>query len=79
MPEVVCSKTCRLRCRPLVVTGKGAAIAGADDQLRRFVDGAGLPFLAIVAYCHELAETLTVRGSGQLHISLRAVAMIQQC
>ncbi len=25
---------------------KGAAIAGADDQLRRFVDGAGLPFLA---------------------------------
>jgi oxalyl-CoA decarboxylase len=31
--------------RPLVVLGKGAAYARADDEIRRFVETTGLPFL----------------------------------
>jgi oxalyl-CoA decarboxylase len=31
--------------RPLIVIGKGAAYARAEDEIRRFIEGTGIPFL----------------------------------
>ncbi|KAK9115047.1 hypothetical protein Syun_021844 [Stephania yunnanensis] len=49
--------------RPLIVFGKGAAYARAEDELRRFVERTGIPFLptpmgkGLLPDTHELAAT----------------------
>ncbi|KNA16492.1 hypothetical protein SOVF_088660 [Spinacia oleracea] len=49
--------------RPLIVYGKGAAYARAEDELKKFVESTGIPFLptpmgkGLISDTHELAAT----------------------
>jgi len=43
--------------RPLIILGKGAAYAQADDQIRAFVEKAGVPFLPMSMAKGLLADT----------------------
>ncbi|KAL9670987.1 hypothetical protein QQ045_008550 [Rhodiola kirilowii] len=49
--------------RPLIVFGKGAAYARAEDELRKLVDSTGIPFLptpmgkGLISDTHDLAAT----------------------
>ncbi|CAM8988831.1 unnamed protein product [Rhodiola kirilowii] len=49
--------------RPLIVFGKGAAYARAEDELRKLVDNTGIPFLptpmgkGLISDTHDLAAT----------------------
>ncbi|XP_077243978.1 thiamine pyrophosphate dependent pyruvate decarboxylase family protein [Tasmannia lanceolata] len=49
--------------RPLIVFGKGAAFARAEDELRKLIEGTGIPFLptpmgkGLLPDSHELAAT----------------------
>nr|WTB28703.1 thiamine pyrophosphate-binding protein [Streptomyces sp. NBC_00830] len=54
--------------RPLVVLGRGAAYAQADEQIREFIESTGLPFLPM-----SMAKGLTARRSPAVR-SRRTVA-----
>ncbi|WP_422770084.1 oxalyl-CoA decarboxylase [Plantactinospora sp. WMMC1484] len=56
--------------RPLVVLGKGAAYAQADDQIRRFVELTGLPYLPM-----SMAKGLLPDDHAQSVASARSLAI----
>ncbi|KAJ4973253.1 hypothetical protein NE237_006427 [Protea cynaroides] len=64
--------------RPLIVFGKGAAYAKAEDALKKFVDATGIPFLptpmgkGLLPDTHELAAT----ASRSLAIGRCDVALV---
>ncbi|KAK9091379.1 hypothetical protein Sjap_024556 [Stephania japonica] len=66
--------------RPLIVFGKGAAYARAEDELRRFVERTGIPFLptpmgkGLLPDTHELAAT----AARSLAIGQCDVAVVEE-
>ena len=54
--------------RPLIILGKGAAYAQADDAIRALVEKSGAPFLPMSMAKGLLPDThRAVRGRGALH------------
>ncbi|MDG4667047.1 oxalyl-CoA decarboxylase [Mycobacterium sp. 236(2023)] len=58
--------------RPLIVLGKGAAYARADDEIRRFIESTGLPFLPM-----SMAKGLLPDDHPQSVAAARSLAMRQ--
>jgi oxalyl-CoA decarboxylase len=56
--------------RPLVVLGKGAAYAQADDSIRRFIESTGIPFLPM-----SMAKGLLPDGHPQSVAAARSLAL----
>ncbi|MCI2415920.1 oxalyl-CoA decarboxylase [Saccharopolyspora sp. K220] len=56
--------------RPLVVLGKGAAYAQADDQIREFVESTGIPYVPM-----SMAKGLLPDGHPQSAATARSLAL----
>ncbi|MBS2079862.1 oxalyl-CoA decarboxylase, partial [Mycobacterium tuberculosis] len=56
--------------RPLIVLGKGAAYAQADNEIRRFVEATGIPFLPM-----SMAKGLLPDSHPQSAATARSLAI----
>ena len=66
--------------RPLIILGKGAAYAQADDQIRAFVEKSGIPYLpmsmakGLLPDTHPISPTTGAAISTLLSISLGSMS-----